>query len=121
MNGSAPPGTFGEPTSAIVLIESAWLSKINWAAIVSLVAAILSVWGVAFPPEAQDAVLKLIYAVSNAITVLGPIAVMIFRTFFSKTVTPQSVSNAPPVIQTETVASQTPPGGVVNAVDARDW
>ncbi len=121
MNGSSPPGTFGTPTAAIVLIESAFLSKINWAAVVSLVAAVLSVWGVAFPPEAQDAVLKLVYAVSNAITVLGPLAILIFRTFFSKTVTPQSVSNAPSVTQTETVASQTPPGGVVNAVDAKDW
>lgn len=108
-------------TAAIVNVESAFVSKINWAALISLVAAILSIWGIAFPAEAQQSLLALIYAVSNAITVLGPIVIMIFRTWFTKSVTPESISQAPVVSENDgpmaamTLATLQPP----QVVDAR--
>ncbi len=102
-----------EPTSAIVPVKSAFWSRINWAALISLVAGVLSIWGIAFPPEAQEAILKLVYAISNAITVLGPFAIVIFRTFFTKSVTPSAVSDAKIVDQTKTVGEATPAGPVV--------
>lgn len=79
-----------EKTVAIVNVESSWISKINWTAIVTMVATLLSIWAIPFPPELQNAVV-------TVITVGGPLLIVVFRTFFNKTVTPESVASSPVV------------------------
>jgi len=104
------------PVAAVVPIASGWFSKINWAALVSAVAAVLSIWGVSFPPEAQDMVVKFIYAVANLITVAGPVFIFIYHQYFAKTVTTQSASNSPVIMNSAQVPQLSPSAPVANMV-----
>jgi hypothetical protein len=110
----------GNLNYAVVSVESSWASKINWTALISFVAAVLSIWGIAFPPDAQDAVLKLIVAVSNAVTVLGPLFIIVFRTWFTKSVTPQSVPSDAPTTKVDNATQVAGLFSVSSASSAHD-
>lgn len=74
--------------AATVQVQSAWWSKINWVQIIGGVSAVLVWWkGVAFgiPVEYQN-------GVATAIPVIMGFVTWVFRTFFTKTVTPSSVT-----------------------------
>ena len=71
-----------------VLVQSGWLSKINWTQVIALVASVLVVvTGGKFniTPEMQLAIVALIQAVQTVLTV-------VFRTYFTTTVTPSSAA-----------------------------
>jgi len=103
-----------EPTSAIVPVKSAWLSKINWAAGIGLFAAVLSIWNIDLSADLQTTILRVFTDVTEIII---PAVIILFRTKFTKTVTPSSVSDAVVVDQKKSVASETPPGPVVRVAD----
>ena len=78
------------PTTVAVAVSPATSSKINWTQIISAAAMLLSFMSggkIGLTPEQQAAVAVTIGLLSNVVTV-------IFRTWFSKTVTPASVANA---------------------------
>ena len=91
----SPVSEDAQPKAAVVPIDSAWFSKVNISGVVTLIASVLTVFHIAFPPEAQNALIDAIFAVAQAVTILGPIAVIVFRTYFTHSVTPQSVQGAP--------------------------
>ena len=64
-----------------VEIQSAWLSKINWTQIVGFVAMVLAMYGVKVPPDLQA-------ATAVALTAVVAVVTIIWRTFFTSTVTP---------------------------------
>lgn len=74
--------------AAIVPVKSGWFSKINWTAAVtpfaSVVSMVLAKWQLNFSPEE-------IIELGGAIQVAGSGLVVLFRQFFTKTVTPQSL------------------------------
>ena len=75
----------GMPTSggvATVPVKSAWLSKINWASVISVVAAVLTYFGLNLDAETQAAIL-------TAITSVTAVIIWVLRTFFNRTVTPE--------------------------------
>lgn len=99
----------GTPTAAVVPVATKWASKINWAAMISLFATVAAIWNIPLSPELQNNLVVGLLAVCALIDIM----IMVFRTFFTKTVTVESVSGSPVVDQTKPVAAVTPPGEVV--------
>ena len=97
------------PTPAIVPVKKWWESKTNWAQFISLAAALLSVWGFELPSDVQVKVMEVIIGVQALVT-------WVLNTFFRAAVIEQSVASAPVVMQSRSVDSVTPPGGVVSTV-----
>ena len=67
-----------------VPVKSAWTSKINWVQAVAVVAALGTMFGVDLSPEDQ---VKII----TGITVVQGFVTGVIKTWFTPTVTPQSV------------------------------
>ncbi len=67
-------------------IKSAWLSKINWTQVVSVVASLLVVFGLDIPPETQA-------HIATAITALTGLVTIVMKTFFTTSITPSSAAN----------------------------
>lgn len=89
------------PTTVAVATESAWLSKINWTQAIGIVASVLVLTTggkINIPPEQQ-------VGIATAIQAATGVATWIFKTWFSKTVTPASVANA---TTTTTIPSAVP-------------
>jgi hypothetical protein len=81
--------------AAVVPVISAWASKINWAVLVSMLATLLAIWNVKVPAEVQT---NLVAGIMAFCLILDGI-IFVFRTFFTKSVTPQSVKDAPVIVQ----------------------
>lgn len=64
-----------------VAVKSAWWSKINWTAAISVLASVGVVFGLHIPPEDQARIVLTINAISGVATV-------ILRTWFTTSVTP---------------------------------
>ncbi len=82
--------------AAVVPVESSWLSKINWTQIVQGAAAVLVIASggkLNLTPEQQ-------LQIVGAIVVVGNLATIIMKTYFTTSVTPQSVT--PTTTQTTT-------------------
>ena len=78
------------PTTVAVATQSAWASKINWTQAVGLAASalvFLSGGKLDIPPEVQVSIALGIQAAQS-------VATWVFKTWFTKTVTPASVANA---------------------------
>jgi hypothetical protein len=75
------------PPAVVVPVKSGWWSKINWATVITIVAALASIWGFDFPPELQR-------AVESTIVTVGGLVIIITKTYFTKSVTPQAVAMA---------------------------
>jgi hypothetical protein len=78
------------PTTVAVATQSAWLSKINWTQAIGILASVLVLTTggkVNIPPEVQ-------VGIATAIQAATGVATWIFKTWFTKTVTPSSVANA---------------------------
>ncbi len=78
-----------DPLNQIVVVntESPWFSKINWTQIVQGIAAIAVIASggkIDLTPEQQ-------LQIVGAIVVVGNLATIIMKTYFTTTVTPQSV------------------------------
>lgn len=73
-----------EPTRAIVPIKSAWSSKIVWTQVIAIAAMAGTLFGVEIPHDLQLQIVAGIVAVQGVIT-------MLLKTFFTNTVTPNSV------------------------------
>ncbi len=86
---NVPPS--GAPKTALVPVISAWASKINWAVIISMFATILAIWNIVIPVEVQTALVAGILA----FCVVLDAVIMVFRTFFTKSVTPSVITGAP--------------------------
>ncbi len=74
--------------AAVVPIQSVWLSKINWTQIVQGVAAVLVIatgGKLNLTPEQQ-------LQIVGAIVVVGNLATIVMKTYFTTTVTSQSVT-----------------------------
>lgn len=65
--------------------KSAWLSKINWTQLISVLASLLVVFGVNIPPELQA-------HLAAAITALTALVTIVMKTWFTTTVTPSSAA-----------------------------
>lgn len=110
-------GQSGPPTAAVVPVASAWASKINWAQLISLFAVIAAIWNIQISPELQTGLVTGILALAGLIDVLTAV----FRTWFTKSVTPASVSDAATIaepnaqLQPQALASLVEP----KVVDAR--
>lgn len=68
---------------ALVKTKSAWASKINWTQIIGVVAMLGAMFGLDLDAQTQAAIVAGIVAVQGVATV-------IFKTWFTKTVTPES-------------------------------
>ncbi len=74
--------------AAIVPVESGWFSKINWTQVVQAAATVLVIatgGKLNITPEQQ-------LQIVGAIVVVGNLATIIMKTYFTSTVTPQSVT-----------------------------
>lgn len=100
-----------ETTAAIVPIKSAWASKINWAAGVGLLAALLSIWNIDVSAELQTTIVRVI---TDIVSVIVPALIIILRTKFTTSVTAGSTAGAPVVNEARPVSAVTPAGAVVN-------
>lgn len=69
-------------------IKSAWLSKINWTAAVTALLTLAAALGLPITDEMKVNIMAFIGTV-------GPVAIMIWKTFFTTTITPSSASNMP--------------------------
>lgn len=69
----------------LVPVESSWWSKINWTQWVSLLASILTVYGIPMDAPTQAAVVLGIQSLQTVLT-------WVLRTWFTNTVTPGSLS-----------------------------
>ena len=79
-----------DTNAAVVNVESAWWSKINWVNAISIVSAILVYFkGAAFgiPPEIQQGLAVAIPVFANFLT-------WILKTFCTNTITPSSATSA---------------------------
>lgn len=65
--------------------KSAWLSKINWAAIISVGFTLLAAFGVNIPDELKIQIMAMVSAI-------GGIATVVMRTWFTTKVTPSSAA-----------------------------
>jgi hypothetical protein len=74
--------------AATVDVKTAWASKINWTQGVAMAAMLLTYFGVTLPPDVQAAICAAIIAVST-------VATWVFKTWFTKTVTPASITGVP--------------------------
>ena len=79
MAGAAIPST----ETALVPVKSAWLSKINWAAIGSSVASLATTNALGLDAATQAQVLVVVNLATNVLT-------FVLRTWFNNSVTPQS-------------------------------
>jgi uncharacterized membrane protein len=70
---------------AEVEVKSAWMSKINWTQLISVLASLLIVFGVNIPPELQA-------HLATAITALSALVTIIMKTWFTTTITPASAA-----------------------------
>lgn len=70
---------------AEVEVKSAFLSKINWTQLISVLASLLIVFGVNIPPELQA-------HLAAAITALSAIVTIVMKTWFTTTITPASAA-----------------------------
>jgi hypothetical protein len=70
---------------AEVEVKSAFLSKINWTQLISVLASLLVVFGIDIPPELQA-------HIATAITAVSAIATIVIRTWFTTKVTPASAA-----------------------------
>lgn len=68
---------------AEVEVKSAFLSKINWTQLISVLASLLVVFGFNIPPELQA-------QIAAAITAVSAIATIVMKTWFTQTITPAS-------------------------------
>lgn len=78
------------PTTVVVATQSAWASKINWAQAVGGIAMLLAWFSggkINLSPEQQVTLVAAIGIVTNLVT-------WVFKTWFTKTITPASVANA---------------------------
>lgn len=73
-----------EPKTVRVEYKSAFLSKINWAQLVAMLAMLFTYFGIDLDAGTQAAVLAGITGISTLIT-------WVMRTFFTTTVTPSSM------------------------------
>jgi hypothetical protein len=64
-----------------VPVRSAWLSKINWAQLISLIAMLLTLFGIDFPKDVQLEIISMI----TGVNVVGT---WVLRTWFTNSVTP---------------------------------
>ncbi len=71
--------------TAVVDVKSAWASKINWVSLIGVIAMIGSFFGLDLDTATQAALVTAIGTISGVIT-------MVLRTFFTKTITPQSAN-----------------------------
>lgn len=94
-----------EPKVAVVGVASAFVSKINWASIMSLLAIVLGIWNISFSAEHQHNLIVGILAFAGLVDLL----VIAFRTWFSTRVTPQSIKGSPVVPAGEPVPAITQP------------
>lgn len=104
-----------QPTAAIVPVKSAFWSKINWAAGIGLLAALLSIWNIDLSSDLQTTIVQVLTDITQVIV---PAVIIIFRTKFTTTVTAGSMTAAPTVNQAQPVSAVTPPGAVVNTTGA---
>lgn len=70
---------------AEVEVKSAFLSKINWTQLISVLASLLIVFGINIPPELQA-------HLAAAITALSAILTIVMKTWFTTTITPASAA-----------------------------
>lgn len=73
------------PKTVTVPVKSDWTSKINWTQVLTFAAQVVAMFGLDVPPELIPTLAVLIQGVGTAATI-------IFRTWFTKTVTVSSVS-----------------------------
>ena len=78
------------PPSVVVATQSAWASKINWTQVVGMAASALTFasGGKLGIPDAEQVEIVLLIQSATAV------ATWIFKTWFTRTVTPSSVANA---------------------------
>jgi hypothetical protein len=108
------PSPATPPTSAIVAVQSAWWSKINWTAVVGVVAAVFGIFNIDFSEETQRLMVQLL---TSLLGVVVPSAIILMRTKYTTTVTPGSVASTPVVVnQKVSVEAVTPPGPVAITV-----
>ncbi len=100
-----------EPTAAIVPVKSAFWSKINWAAGIGLLAALLSVWNIDVSAELQTTIVRVI---TDIVDIIVPAVIILLRTKFTTSVTSGSLVGAPVVNEAKPVSAVTPAGAVVN-------
>lgn len=72
-------------TAPTVIVEekSSFLSKINWASVISVVFTMLAAFGLNIPDELKVQILAAVSAITGIVTV-------VLRTYFTTTVTPTS-------------------------------
>lgn len=71
--------------SQTVHVQSAMWSKINWTAVITALLGLLTAFGVPISDELKVQLMVLI-------TTVGPAAIVMFKTFFTTTVTPASAA-----------------------------
>jgi uncharacterized membrane protein len=82
---------------AVVSVKSAWTSKINWVQLVSVAAVLGTVFGIDISAEDQAKIVAAVAIVSNIVT-------GVIKTWFTPTITPQSIPDRvsvpppPPVV-----------------------
>lgn len=69
------------PTTAVVPVKSAWLSKTNLTQVLSFLASVLVIFGIDIPVDVQLAIVAGIQAVQSVVT-------WVLRSFFTRSVTP---------------------------------
>jgi hypothetical protein len=79
--------TTNVPDNTVVDVKSAWLSKINWAQALGVLASILVFFGIDLTPEVQAQLLIVINGIAAVVT-------WALRTFFTKTVTPSAAAKS---------------------------
>ena len=91
------------PQAVVVPVKSGWWSKINWATVITVVSALVGIWGIDVSEEMQKAILAVIVSV-------GGLGIIITKQYFNKSVTPQSVAMA--ASSTITASAPLPPASV---------
>jgi len=74
----------GEATEVAVPVKSSFLSKINWTNFTGIIAGLLAYFGLNIPEAVLTEVILAIGTITQLVT-------MVFRTFFTKSVTTASV------------------------------
>lgn len=78
------------PVDVFVPVKSAWLSKINWTQVAGPVAGLLAFVGV------KNVTVDQIAAIMLGIQTAQSVITVIFKTFYTGTVTPSSAAGIPP-------------------------
>jgi len=68
-------------------LKSTFLSKINWAQLLAVVAMLLTTFGIDLPADVQSSIVAAIVAIQAVVT-------WILRTFYTTTMTPAAASKA---------------------------